>query len=138
MSLSFFGEKSIIPNNVMVEDALGNNKLLWDDLESRIVDSYADIGTEWKFYSKKAGWSLLVKQKKRTLLYLVPLKNYFKVWFVFGRRAVDTAKEADLPKEVIDKICESRAYVEGTLFDIDVRDSEDIKIILTLLQIKTN
>lgn len=136
MSTSFFGEKAVVPNDMMLDIALLESKLLWDDLDSRISNDYSDVNKEWKFYSKKAGWSLIFKQKNRTLLYFVPLAGYFKVWFVFGDNAINTAKQAALPKHVHEAICTATPYVEGTLFDVEVKEAKDLDTVRMLLEIK--
>lgn len=136
MAASIFYEKAVSPSDGMVETVLGDKKALWDKLEAHIFQNCMDAKKEWKFYSKKAGWSLVFKEKSRTLLYFAPFDGYFKVWFVFGDKAIATAKQSSLPEKVLEAISTASAYTEGTLFDVDVAAEHDLTTAMMLLEIK--
>lgn len=136
MATSIFDVKAQMPNDNNITEALGSAKELWDKLEAHIFKNYQDTKTEWKFYSKKAGWSYIIKSGKRTLLYLIPQDGYFKITFVFGEKAVTEAKKANLPESILHSIEEAMPYVEGRSFMIEVRGKEDIEISKILLMIK--
>jgi len=103
MATSIFDNKTVVPNDSMVDDAIADKKPLWDKMKSHVDENYQGISQEWKMYSKKAGWSLVIKQGKRTLFYFVPCENHFMIAFVLVEKAVcaamrspifDSAKEA--------------------------------------------
>jgi len=125
-----------MPGDSSLAEALGNAKKLWDTLEASIRAKHADAKSEWKFYSKKSGWILVFKKKSRTLLYAVPCEGYFKVFFVFGKKAVDAAKNAPLPEQIVKHILEATPYVEGTSFDVEVKREQDLESVYLLLKIK--
>ncbi|MEG1462214.1 DUF3788 family protein [Anaerorhabdus sp.] len=136
MSLSIFGEKTIVPNEKMLSEALGSRKVLWDNIKKQLIAIDDNILEEWKFYSKAAGWTLVVKGGKQTLLYLIPLNGYFKINFVFGEKAVALAKSSDLPQEIIALILDAKPYMEDRSFMIDVHTDTDGEIVNKLLKIK--
>ncbi len=136
MSLSIFGEKAIQPNEEQLEGALVACKPLWDGLKNHITSTYGNTSEEWKYYSKSAGWTLVIKSKKQTLLYLVPLSHSFKVNFVFGEKAVAAAQKANLPEPVCSLILEAKQYMEGRSFMVDVTTEADINTVIKLLEIK--
>jgi hypothetical protein len=50
---------------------LGPGNVLWDQI---IADLHEECPiSEWSSYSVKAGWSLKIKKKDRTILYLGPV-----------------------------------------------------------------
>lgn len=136
MATSIFGEKELIPGELDLAEALGGAKAVWDRLERETVETFAGTRKEWKFYSKKAGWSLVFKTKDKTLFYLIPCKEMFKVWLVLGEKAVRAAAEAPLPGEVAEALRSATAYAEGTSFGLDVKAEEDLEAVRTLLAIK--
>lgn len=81
---------------------------------------------EWKLYSKKAGWSYVVKSGKRTLVYLIPQEGAFEAAFVFGQAAVDAAQNAPLPARVIQEINEARVYMEGRSVQVEIWEKADV------------
>ena len=136
MSLSIFGEKAVMPDEEMLAEALAGSKIFWDGLKSHVAANCGNFSEEWKFYSKKAGWSLVVKSKKRTILYLIPQDSYFKANFVFGEKAVAAAQSAGLPEWLLTQIAEAKPYVEGRSFMIDVRGETDADTARKLIAIK--
>jgi len=136
MATSIFCTKAQAPTDEDIAEAMGKTKELWNTFKTRIGEEYTGVKNEWKFYSKKSGWILVFKKNKRTLFYLVPCKDYFRVFFVFGEKAIDAAKNAHLPEDVLKNILEAPKYIEGTSFDIDVKQEQDLNIVDTLLKIK--
>ncbi len=137
MATSIFDIKTEVPNDNNVAEALGNAKHLWDKIESYIFENYNYVKKEWKYYSKKAGWSLVFKNKDSTLLYFIPCKESFRIWFVLGEKAVNTALKASLPKYVIETITTAKPYTEGRGFFVDVKEDKDLPTVMTLIEIKT-
>ena len=138
MSLSAFGEKAVVPTDEMLAASLSETKSIWQGIRQHLESSYENISGEWKYYSKSAGWTFVLKSGKRTLLYLIPLKDYFKATFVFGERAAQAAQAADFPKTVLNAIAEAKQYMEGRSFMVDVKTGADAVIIEKLLKIKND
>lgn len=131
MAESIFGEKKELPTEAGLESALKDSKVLWDE----IIALSGGIG-EWKFYTKKAGWTYPVKKGKRTLFYMMPKDGWLQLTFVYGKRAVEAAKSAGLPEQVLDDLLQSRAYVEGQSVHVDIKSDADILTVQKLLQLK--
>ncbi len=135
MSTSIFNEKAILPDNTALANILRSTHTLWNHL-FEFVKVNSDALGEWKFYSKKSGWSYVVKSGKRTLFYMIPQDGYFKLTFVFGEKAIEKAKESDIPEHIICCIEEATTYVEGRSFMVDVKNDADIETVKQLLLIK--
>ena len=136
MATSIFADKAILPTDEMVNEVLKNNQALWDQLQAHLLQNYSDIEKQWKYYSNKAGWTLVVKKKKRTLFYFLPCLAYFKILFVFGEKAVAVAQHSTLPQPLIDDILAATAHMEGRSFFVDVKQEEDLSSVKTLLKVK--
>ena len=131
MAESIFGEKNVIPDEEALNDALGDAKALWD----KILSLSGGSG-EWKFYTKAAGWTYPVKQGKRTLFYMMPKNGAVRLIFVYGERAVEAAKSAGLPEQVLDDLLRAAVYVEGRSVSISITGVADIDTAQKLLQLK--
>ena len=136
MSLSIFGEKAVVPNEKMLVKALAGSKAIWDDIKSHVAAICGNVSEQWKYYSKKAGWSLVIKSGERTIIYLIPLEACFKVNYVFGEKAVAAAETAGIPKSVIIQIREATPYAEGRSFMMDVKSKADADTVKRLINIK--
>ena len=131
MAASIFGEKAVVPNEEALNSVLKDSKILWDKM---IVFS-GGIG-EWKFYSKAAGWTYQIKKNKRALFYMMPKDGWFQLTFVYGERAVEAAKSADLPEQTLSDLLQAKAYVEGCSIAINVNSDVDMGTAQKLLQLK--
>jgi len=131
-----FAGKSEAPTDDELGTELGPAKAVWDQLVEDLADE-CDIGIrEWGSYSRKAGWSLRLKQEQRTILYLSPCRNCFRASFALGDRAVEAARQSGLPQRVIRTINNSKRYAEGTAVRIDVNGPKDISVVKKLAAVK--
>jgi len=79
----------------------------------------------------------LLKQKKRTLLYLTPEKDAVRVAIVLGERAVALALASGLPEEIKVLIRKAPPYVEGRGIRFPICSANDVPIVSDLVAIKT-
>jgi hypothetical protein len=123
------------PTDAEIAAALGPTAETWKQLLDWLAAQGASI-QEWKSSSPKYGWSLLLKLKKRTIVYLAPCDGCFRVAFVLGDRAVAAARQSDLPKPVLKLLDEATHYAEGTGLRLVVKAAKDLAAIRKLALIK--
>jgi hypothetical protein len=131
---AFIGKTSL-PTTKEIVTALGSTADLWKQL----VDWFAEQGVaeeEWKSSSPKYGWSLRLKLKKRTIVYLGPCAGSFRVAFVLGDRAVAAARQSGLAKSTLKLLDEAPRYAEGTGVRLMVKAPKDLAAIRKLALIK--
>ncbi|MGD0858986.1 MAG: DUF3788 domain-containing protein [Terracidiphilus sp.] len=131
---AFIG-KATLPTPEEVSAALGSTSEVWKQL----VDWLAEQGVadqEWKSSSAKYGWSLRLKLKKRTIVYLGPCHGCFRVAFVLGDRAVAAARKCNLSKGALKLLDEAPRYAEGTGMRLMVKAAKDLAAIKKLALIK--
>jgi hypothetical protein len=131
-----FVNKPEKPTNDELADALGPAKECWDQLIADLAESCEAGIQEWKSYSPKYGWSLRLKHKKRTIVYLAPHQGCFGVMFILGDRAVAAARQSKLPRSMQKIIDKAPRYPEGTGIRLQVKKSKDIAIVKKLAAIK--
>ena len=136
MTASVFDDKAIEPAAPELDKALGETAVLLKNIEQHMLDQYGELTHEWKFYSKKAGWTLALAHKGRRVLHLIPQSSLFTVVFTLGKRAVSTALESDLPDRVLSAIESAREYAEGRSIRFDVTTADDVEIVKQLVAIK--
>ena len=136
MALSILDEKSVIPNESQLKGVLGKTFQLWNNVRQYVSDKYSPTDEEWNFAGKNYGWSLRLKRKKRTILYLIPCKEFFLTAFVLGEKAVAAAQKSRLPKSILDMIKSARKYGEGRGIRIEVKQPKDIENVKRLTEIK--
>lgn len=128
-----FDDKTQPPDDKALAKGLGAAKKLWDELVRSVADGYPPVEEAWGFYKS---WSLRLKRKKRTIVYLLPRDGHFLCAFVFGGQATEEARKAKLPQAVRKAIDEAPVYAEGRGFRLEVRTAKDLAAMTTLVAIK--
>ena len=132
---AFIG-KAAKPSADELDSALGPSAMVWDQLVDWLSEEHGVAIQEWKCYSAKFGWSLRLKLKKRTIVYLSPCEGCFRVLFILGDRAVEATKQIDLPADVSAAISQAPKYPEGTGIRLTVSRPSDLIAIRKLVAIK--
>jgi len=138
MATSIFDDKTITQNEDMVSLAIGDSKPLWDKLQFHVDENYQGLTNEWKMYSKKSGWNLVFKQKKRTLFYFVPCDNHFIIAFVLGEKAVEAALQSPISEKAKAEIQDADTCAMGHSFFVYVRVERDLDDVFALMKIKAD
>jgi len=136
MAFSFFDDKEHQPEDSDLVEALAETQRYWDALTSILAENFQPLSADWGFSGKKWGWSLRVKQKARTILYMTPRGGYFVVGFALGQKAADAAHATDLPRSVLELIDASPKYAEGRGVRLEVRTEDDLRSVTRLAEVK--
>jgi hypothetical protein len=79
---------------------------------------------------------LRFKDGKRTILYLTPSQDQFRVGFTLGERVLTAVLNSGLPAHILSIVEEAPRYAEGRGVRIVVQTDEDVQSVLTLAKIK--
>jgi hypothetical protein len=131
-----FTGKTKRPTEEELTAVLGPAKAVWDRFLAELAEENGVDVREWNCYSPKAGWSLRLKKKKRTIVWLGPCEGSFRVAFVLGDKAMKAARECALPERVRRILEEAPKYAEGTGVRISVKGVKDIAALKKLAEIK--
>jgi len=133
MGVMSFDDKAKIPDEKALARGLGAAKKLWDECVRHVSETYPPVTEAWGFYK---AWSLRLKRKDRTVVYLLPGEGGFRCAFVFGGKATEAARRTRLPKAVLREIDEAPVYAEGRGFRLEVKTAKDVETVKTLAAIK--
>ena len=135
-SQNAFAGKAEQPTQKAVETALGNSRVLWNQLLAELKQELKLDGEEWNSSGLKYGWSFRLQLKKRNIVYLGPRAGAFVAAFVLGDKAVAVARKSKLPAYVLKMIAEAKRYGEGTPVRIEVSKPADLEPVNILAKIK--
>jgi len=136
MAVSIFDDQSKVPTSSELDKALGKAAALLKNIEEYLLDQFGEITHEWKFFGKKAGWTLALVYKGRRVLHLIPRSGLFTVVFTLGKRAELTSRGSNLPVDILSTVQNAREYAEGKSIRFDVTSTEDVAIVKQLIAIK--
>jgi hypothetical protein len=126
MALSALDDKAQIPTEAGLNAVLGPARRLWDELRNALASEHPPLTENWGFSGKKWGWSLALKQKKRTIVYLTPSEAFFYAGFALGEKAVAAARQSGLPSSVLTAIESAPKYAEGRGVRFEIHTPEDV------------
>ena len=138
MTEYLFLDKTAEPTEDQLKDVLSDSYKYWCEIQNEINSKYGETITEWKYYSKKTGWTRKTLLKKRNLFFSKPYNKYFKLTFVFGDKAVDEIEKSDISEKLIQELRSAKKYAEGRGLSVVVTKKSDIKNIYKLIEIKIN
>jgi len=136
MTPNAFIGKTKQPTDGELTAALGPARATWDQLLADLAQEYGASVQEWNSYSPKAGWSLRVKRKARTIVWLGPRKGSFIAAFVLGDKAMRATRTSKLPQRIVKIMDAAPKYPEGTGVRITLKTPKDLAAVKTLAAIK--
>lgn len=133
---AFVGKKEQ-PSPGDIAAALGPTMGLWNELIDWMANTLGVATQEWKgICVHKYGWSLTLKLKKRTIVYMGPCIGCFRVAFTLGDKALATAKAAKLPRKILEALADAPHYAEGTGLRLVITRAADLAPVRKLAEIK--
>ncbi len=136
MALSAFDDKAKEPQTPDLRSMLGRSSAHWEELVAHIEAEYAPLDKTWNFSGAKWGWSLRLKQKKRTVLYMTPCSKHFLVGFALGEKAVGAAYAVPLANSTLAIIDAAPKYAEGRGVRVEVRTKKDLAGVKDIAKVK--
>ncbi len=103
---------------------------------AHIEAEYPPLAKTWNFAGVKWGWSLRLKQKKRTVLYMTPCSKHFLVGFALGERAVKAAHTVPLADAILVIIDGAPKYAERRGGRVEVKTKKDLAAAKELAVVK--
>jgi hypothetical protein len=136
MALSAFTDKEHQPEAAEVAAMLGASSRIWDALVRQACERYANIFEEWNHSGAQFGWTLRLKIKTRSVIYMTPQSGEFIVGIVLGEKAVAAALQSGLPPHLVALIDAAPRYAEGRGMRMTIRNDSDLEGILRMVEAK--
>jgi hypothetical protein len=120
-----------------LEAHLGPAMALWTGAVETAVRTCPGLLQEWRSSKSAFGRLCLLRQKQRTLLYLLPEAGQVQVAIVLGARAYALALASGLPGALKAQLSEATPHVEGRGIRFPLASPDDFPALAELLRIKT-
>lgn len=132
-----FAGRKVQPTDAELEAALGRAMAAWQKLIATLTDACDISVTEWRCYSVKAGWSMRLMRRKRTIVWLSPCARCFQVTFILGARALVAARQSGLSAAGIEALDRGVKYPEGTCIRLLIKSAKALEDVKKLAVAKT-
>jgi hypothetical protein len=122
-------ENKNMPTEESLKESLGNAYLFYCKL-IHLTNAYEK---EW-IYAKSSGWMLKISDNKKSLLYLIPLREEFKINLAIRENEREVfLKDKDLAS-IHPQIGKSRKYMEGYALNFEIKSTNEYKEIEGLIE----
>lgn len=136
MSASIFDIELVKPDEQMLLYELSESGAYFEQLVSTADELAGGHSYEWKYYSKKSGWTLKVLSGKRNLMFITPCAGYFRATFTFGDKATAAVLASQVSESVKHELLAAKRYMEGRSIQLEVGSQKQLSDALLLLKIK--
>ena len=136
MAESIFTDRAQEPTPDAIEQALDSRHLLWTELLGTLLGVTDGLAANWAFYKKATGWLLRIQRKKFTVCTVLPTPDALVVIFLLPERAVEAAREAELPEEVVLAMDDASVSKFGHAFNLYITIETQLDAVATLARIK--
>ena len=117
-----FPDQSIQPTEPALQAVLGSTYTCYE----RIIGLASAYLQEWAF-AKSSGWMLKIYDRKKALLYLIPLNDGFKISLAIREHERAALLRDDALRIIHDKIAASKKYSEGFALQWDVANENEFQ-----------
>ncbi|HRX85635.1 MAG TPA: DUF3788 family protein [Phycisphaerae bacterium] len=123
------------PSDADVREVLGRAFTHWRTLVDGVAGIEPNAAGAWRFY-KSSGWTFVIRDKKRNLLYLRPVKGKILTSMALGEAAYKAALASELPEDLRAELRAAPKYPEGRPARVGVRTQAEVKTVLKLIELK--
>jgi hypothetical protein len=124
------------PGKRDLDELLGRAGALWVRLYADLRSAFGPLAEKWSWSKTTNRWSVQLKRKQRTVVYLIPCRGHFLAAFALGEKACAAAKDGGLPASVLAAIESAPRYPEGRGVRLEVRSARDVSSVTTLAAVK--
>jgi hypothetical protein len=124
-----FHDQTNKPNEESIRAILGSTFIYYNKVVG-LASSYLQAWT----FSKSSGWILKISDRKKALLYLIPLHNSFKISLTIREKEREAFLHDDELRIIHEKISSSKKYPEGYAMQFDIGNRNDFEPVDLLIR----
>jgi hypothetical protein len=124
-------EKSVKPNDTILKELMG--KAFTHFAKFRQLTS--GFAQEWKFYTKKSGWTFKIQGKKKAICYVTPWPKSFRIGMAIAEKEKGHVLASNLPKAALNEFKKARKYPEGYPLRFDIKTAKDLNMAVKFFQL---
>ena len=136
METRLLGQKEVYPNIEVLEKALGESYLVFNELIETISNEKYALVPDWRFYKDGQSWLCKVSNKKKTVCWISAWNKYFKVGFYFTEKTRLGINELDIENRIKEDFSQSKNIGKLIPLVINVSRKVQIEDVLKIIEYK--
>ncbi|MDA3861905.1 MAG: DUF3788 family protein [Melioribacteraceae bacterium] len=136
METRLLRELDVQPTNVVIENALGESYLAFNELIEIISNNEFSLTYEWKYYNDGKSCLCKVLNKKKTVFWISIWDKFFKVGFYFTEKTRLGIVELDIENSIKEDFKNSKNIGKLIPLTINMKTKEQIEDLLKIIEYK--
>lgn len=129
-------EKNVLPTKEVLKNVLGESYQAFNELMNIISHGQFRLVKNCGYYNEGRSWLCKVCFKKKTVLWLSVLDNFFKVGFYFTEKNRKGIADLDIENKIKEDFYRIEKKNKWKLLVVDVYGYEQINDVIKLIQFK--
>lgn len=129
-------EKEVYPNKEVLEKALGESYLAFNELLGTISNEKYALVPDWRYYKDGKSWLCKVSYKKKTVCWISVWNEFFKVGFYFTEKTRLGINELNIDNKIKEDFSQSKNIGKLIPLVINVLRKEQIDDVLRIMEYK--
>ncbi len=138
MEIQLLRDENIFPSEDVLKNALYNLYPVYKELMDTIESEKYGLTHQWNYYKDGKAWLCKISYKKKTVIWLSVLENYFKIGIYFTDKSGAGIKNLDISKDIKKDYASNKTIGKLKPVRINVHDKNQLEDILTLVEYKKN
>jgi hypothetical protein len=136
METRLLREKEVYPNNEVLEKALGESFLAFNELMETISNEKYALVPDWRYYKDGKSWLCKVSNKKKTVCWISVWNKFFKAGFYFTEKTRLGINELNIENKIKEEFSQSKNIGKLIPLVINVFRKEQIDDVLKIIEYK--
>ena len=136
METRLLREKEVYPNKEVLEKALGESYLAFNELMETISNEKYALVPDWRYYKDGKSWLCKVSNKKKTVCWISVWNKFFKAGFYFTEKTRLGINELNIENKIKEEFSQSKNIGKLIPLVINVFRKEQIDDVLKIIEYK--
>ena len=134
MEVLILKDGNVFPDKEGLKSALKDDFSKFEEFSGLL--SELGITPEWNYYKDGGAWLGKMLLKKKNMGWIAVFDGYFSITFYFLERHLEAISELNISEQIKENFCRAKPHGKLLPMQIRVEDSETIKDIVTVIQLK--
>ena len=136
METRLLREQKVNPTKEVLENALGESYLAFNELIETISNDKFALVSEWRYYKDGQSWLCKVSNKKKTVFWLSVWNKFFKVGFYFIEKTRLGINDLNIENNIKEDFSQSKNIGKLIPLIVNVSRKEQISDVLKIIEYK--
>jgi hypothetical protein len=124
------------PDDALILSVIGDKVKYWKEIMEFLHVKYPGCSGDWNYYNDGKQWVFKMTWKKKTIFWIVLVKESFRVTFYFGDKAEEHIFSSEIPQKLKDDFRTGKRYGKIRAISVEINEMSDVESVKKIAEIK--